>query len=353
MTGKALKRALIITDAWSPQTNGVVTTLESVIRLLPEQGFEVDVIHPGLFSTMALPSYPEIRIARDPWRMGAMIEALRPDTIHIATEGPLGLWARQWLGRRLVPYTTSLHTKFPEYIAERTGLPVGLGYRFLRWFHRPALHTLCTTESHRRELEQWGLRDLVVWGRGVDTDLFRPRARRPRRWPRLLYVGRVALEKNLEAFLRLDVPGDKFVVGDGPARATLEARFPDATWLGYLHGEALAVEYADADVFVFPSLTDTFGLVMLEALASGTPVAAYPVTGPLDIVLHGVTGMLSDDLGAAVRGALELDRAACRTYAQTQNWSCIAARMARHFVAIDWRDRPPARHGFGLSRGAT
>jgi len=333
-----MKKALFITDAWLPQTNGVVTTLQSVMAHLPALGYEVDIIHPGLFDTLALPSYPEIRVARNPWRMARMILDSAPDTIHIATEGPLGLWARWLLGRWLVPYTTSLHTKFPEYVQQRTGLPLSVGYRYLRWFHRPALQTLCTTQSHRAELAQWGLVDLVVWGRGVDTERFRPVARDVRRdRPRLLYVGRVSLEKNIEAFLALDVPGDKIVVGDGPARQALERRYPQAQWLGYRHGSALVAEYAQADVFVFPSLTDTFGLVMLEALACGTPVAAYPVTGPKDIVQPGVTGCLSEDLGHAVREALAVDRARCRAYAETQSWRGIAERMADSFVAIDWR----------------
>jgi glycosyltransferase involved in cell wall biosynthesis len=342
MSGR-LKRALIVTDAWAPQTNGVVTTLQSVIAHLPEFGYTADVIHPGLFDTVPLPSYPEIRVARNPWRLGRLLAELRPDTIHVATEGPLGLWARRLLCRQRVPFTTSLHTKFPEYVEARTGLPASVGYRFLRWFHRPALHTLCTTDSHRAELERRGFRNLVVWGRGVDTDRFRPLYRAPRARPKLLYVGRVAVEKNIEAFLKLDVPGDKIVVGDGPARADLQQRYPHVTWRGYRHGDALVAEYADADVFVFPSLTDTFGLVLLEAMACGVPVAAYPVTGPRDVVVPGVTGVLSDDLGHAVREALALDRGACRAYAERQSWREIARRMVECFAAVE-------RDGAGLYR---
>jgi glycosyltransferase involved in cell wall biosynthesis len=332
-----MKRALIVTDAWAPQTNGVVTTLQSVIPELPACGYRAEVVHPGLFRTVPMPGYPEIRLAWDLWRLGRMLLELRPDTIHLATEGPLGLWARALLVRWRVPFTTSLHTKFPEYLERRTGIAPDLGYRFLRWFHRPAARTLCTTESHRAELEHWGFDHLVVWGRGVDTVRFRPRPRVTPARPRLLYVGRVAVEKNVEAFLRLDVPGDKIVVGDGPARAELQRRYPDAIWRGYLYGEELAAAYADADVFVFPSLTDTFGLVMLEAMACGTPVAAFPVTGPRDVVLHGVTGILSDDLAHAVRRALPLDRGACRSYALARSWQRIAERMAASFVDIDWR----------------
>lgn len=336
-----MKRLLLVTDAWAPQTNGVVTTLRSVVAHLPELGYRADVVHPGLFDTAPLPTYPEIRVARNPWRLGRIIAAHRPDAIHVATEGPLGLWARWLLCRARVSFTTSLHTRFPEYVAARTGLPVGVGYRFLRWFHRPSARTLCTTDSHREELERRGFANLVAWGRGVDTERFRPLARTPRERPRLLYVGRVAVEKSVEAFLRLDVTGDKVVVGDGPARDALERRYPHARWLGYRHGDELVAEYADADVLVFPSLTDTFGLVMLEAMACGTPVAAYPVTGPRDVVVPGVNGILDDDLGVAVRQALALDRGPCRAYAETRRWRPVAARLVANLAAIDqtaWTD---------------
>jgi len=340
-----MKRVLIVSDAWAPQTNGVVTTLQSVIAHLGEFGYVADVIHPGQFATLPLPSYPEIRVARDPWRVGPMITERRPDAIHVVTEGPLGLWARRVLRRWGVPFSTSLHTKFPEYVQARTGLPVSVGYRFLRWFHGAATSTLCTTESHRAELGRWGLGNLVVWGRGVDTERFRPFARSPRERPRLLYVGRVAVEKNIEAFLELDVRADKIVVGDGPARADLERRYPQALWRGYRHGDELVAEYADADAFVFPSLTDTFGLVLLEAMACGTPVAAFPVTGPRDVVVPGVTGVLSDDLADAVRQALLLDRGACREYAERQSWRRIAERFVGTLEPIDWHGvaRRPAR----------
>jgi len=331
-----MRRALIVTDAWAPQTNGVVTTLQSVIECLPGHGYSAEVLHPGLFGSVPLPGYPEIRVARDPWRVGRMITERRPDTIHVATEGPLGLWTRWLLACWQVPFTSSLHTKFPEYVEQRIGLSPELGYRYLRWFHNAAARTLCTTESHRAELEALGFDKLAVWGRGVDTARFRPRPRAARAQPRLLYVGRVAAEKNLEAFLQLRVPGTKIVVGDGPARTELEARYPDATWRGYRYGEALAADYADADLLVFPSRTDTFGLVLLEAMACGTPVAAYPVTGPRDVVSHGVTGVLSEDLADAVRQALLLDRGACRTYAECQRWHGVAERMAANFVDIKW-----------------
>lgn len=338
-----MKRALVVTDAWSPQTNGVVTTLQAVIEHLPACGYGVDVVHPGAFSTMPLPSYPEIRLARNPWRVVDHIVSARPDTVHIATEGPLGLWARRFLCARGLPFTTSLHTKFPEYIEARTRLPRSLGYRFLRWFHAPASATLCTTRSHVEELADWGLQHLVVWGRGVDLERFRPRlgAASGQR-PRLLYVGRVAVEKNLEAFLRLPIDAQKVVVGDGPARAELERAYPDAVWLGYRHGAALVEQYRAADVFVFPSRTDTFGLVMLEAMACGTPVAAYPVTGPRDVVLESVSGALDDDLSAAVTRALAVDRGACRAYAEGHGWPAVAARMVSTFAPIEWDARATA-----------
>jgi glycosyltransferase involved in cell wall biosynthesis len=329
-----MKRALIVTDAWSPQTNGVVTTLESVAAHLPRFGYAVDVIHPGLFSTVPLPGYPEIRVARNPAQIGRMLAACAPDTVHLATEGPLGIWARRYLCRQGIPFTTSLHTRFPEYVACRTGLSPDLGYRFLRWFHRPAARTLCTTESYRAELERRGFAHLVVWGRGVDTNRFRPLPRMRSARPRLLYVGRVAVEKNVEAFLELGMHGELVVVGDGPARAALERRFPDAAWRGYRYGEELVAEYAAADVLVFPSRTDTFGLVLLEAMACGTPVAAYPVTGPVDVVAEGVTGILSEDLGDAVRRALPLDRDRCRTHVESCSWGDVAGRLAANFVDV-------------------
>ena len=338
-----MKRVLVVTDAWSPQTNGVVSTLQAVIEHLPAWGYAVDVLHPGAFATVPLPSYPEIRLARNPWRVADHIVSARPDTVHIATEGPLGLWARRFLRARGLPFTTSLHTKFPEYIEARTGLPRSLGYRFLRWFHAPASVTLCTTRSHVEELAGWGLEHLVVWGRGVDLARFRPRVTDSTgQRPRLLYVGRVAVEKNLEAFLRLPIEADKVVVGDGPARAALERAYPDAIWLGYRYGRELVEQYRAADVFVFPSRTDTFGLVMLEAMACGTPVAAYPVTGPRDVVLEGVSGALDDDLSAAVARALAVGRGSCRSYAESHGWPAVAARMVAAFAPIEWDARATA-----------
>ena len=368
-----MRKLLLVTDAWEPQTNGVVTTLQQVTRHLPEFGFEAFVVHPGEFETVPLPSYPEIRIARNPWKLKDTLRRERPDAIHIATEGPLGLYARHVVRRRRMPFTTSLHTRFPEYAHERIRVPLRLGYGFIRWFHRPAVRTLCTTESLKQELLDWGLRDLVVWSRGVDTERFRPAAspaagqpqpepthgapapgragsagqdqasthsRQPARRtrPRLLYVGRIAVEKNVQAFLDLDIDADKVMVGDGPQRIELQARYPQAQWLGYRKGRPLVDEYAAADAFVFPSRTDTFGLVMLEALACGTPVAAFPVTGPRDVVQHGVTGWLDEDLDVAVRKALGVRREDCRKFAVANGWPKIAETLADNLAIIDWQD---------------
>lgn len=338
-------KVLIVTDAWHPQTNGVVTTLEQVIAGARAQGVEVDVLEPSGFATMGLPGYREIRVAINPFSVGRRIRELAPGAVHIATEGPLGFAARRFLKKQGLPFTTSLHTKFPEYMQARIGLPLRWGYAFLRRFHAPASSTLVTTERQRAELSAWGLEHLRVWGRGVDTDRFRPLPRvQGFDGPLLLYVGRIAVEKNVEAFLDLESPGRKVVVGDGPQRRQLERRYPDVEFVGYCYGEALARWYAAADVFVFPSRTDTFGLVMLEAMACGTPVAAFPVTGPADLVTEGVSGALDEDLAMAVERASRCDRSACRAYAETQSWTRVVDRFLEDLVPIDgssMRSGPP------------
>ncbi len=341
-------KLMIITDAWKPQINGVVTTLINVMNRLEREGVRMEVIHPGRFRTLPLPGYPEIALSINPWRLAALIDAYQPDTVHIATEGPLGLMARHYLKRHSLAFTTSLHTKFPEYLAARYRLPLGWGYRFMRWFHRPAAATLVTTESHRRELSNWGLEHLVVWGRGVDTCLFSPRPRLANHQPVLLYVGRVAVEKNLEAFLRLKVRGHKVVVGDGPQRAALQERYPGVIWRGYYQGQELAKAYAEADVLVFPSLTDTFGLVMLEAMACGTPVAAYPVTGPRDVVREGVRGALAEDWARAVARALRIPRERVRAFAEEHDWRAIARRFREALIPLKGNTRIPL--GLPLAR---
>ncbi|HSG88160.1 MAG TPA: glycosyltransferase family 1 protein [Pseudomonadales bacterium] len=332
-------RILFVTDAWRPQTNGVVTTLEHTIRGVEAMGHRVEVLQPGRFRTLGLPGYGEIRLAIDPFSVGRQILDAAPDAVHIATEGPLGFAARRFLKRHCIPFTTSLHTKFPEYVQARTGLPLSWGYAFLRRFHRPARATLVTTATQRDELAAWGLEHLTVWGRGVDTAQFRPRPRAARAdGPVLLYVGRLAVEKNVEAFLATDVPGHKLVVGDGPQRQALEKRFPAAEFVGYQYGDALAEYYARGDVFVFPSRTDTFGLVMLEAMACGTPVAAYPVTGPRDVVVDGVTGALDADLGRAIERALTCRREDCRAFAEANSWTAVARTFME--AVTPWRLAP-------------
>ena len=340
-------KLMIVTDAWHPQVNGVVTTLEKMVVYLRQRDLQVEVIEPSAFSTLALPNYSEISLAWSVWRFKALYEAFDPDCVHIATEGPLGVTARRYLVKRGLRFTTSLHTKFPEYINQRIGMPVGWGYRYLRWFHRPSSSILVTTHSMKEFLTEKGMTNLVVWGRGVDTDLFDAKLRRKPAGempPTLLYVGRVAVEKNIEAFLSLDVPGNKIVVGDGQARPALAARFPDAKWVGYKSGQELANYYANADVFVFPSKTDTFGIVMLEALASGTPVAGYPVTGPRDVILQGETGWLDDDLETAVLNCLSLSRDRCRYYALEQSWRSVADKFGGELVPVAPQWQQPNRN---------
>ncbi|WP_426954632.1 glycosyltransferase family 4 protein [Muricoccus radiodurans] len=326
-------RILIVSDAWHPQVNGVVRTLSTVAEHLRRCGDAVEVIGPDRFRTVPLPFYPEIRLALGQRRsLAALVDRFAPDALHIATEGPLGWAARALCRARGWPFTTSFHTMFPDYLHVRARVPRSLSWSVLRRFHAPATATLAATTSLLRELDARGFRRLRRWSRGVDLDRFRPAPREP--WadlprPVFLYAGRVAVEKNLEAFLSLDLPGSKVVVGDGPHRAALEARFPAARFTGFRSNGSLSAAYAGADVFVFPSRTDTFGLVLLEALACGTPVAAHPVTGPLD-VLGGAAervGMLDEDLRAACLSALDADREACRRHAATWSWDACAAQF--------------------------
>lgn len=317
----------LITDAWSPQVNGVVRTWQTVIAQAQALGHHVEVIHPSLFRTIPCPSYPEIRLAIAPRRrLRSMLRAMRPDAIHIATEGPLGLSARQYAMAHSLPFTTSFHTKFPEYIAKRFYLPEWIGYRYLRWFHATAAHMLVATPSLKQDLQQKSFQNTLLWTRGVDLTCFSSEFRINLGYttPILLYVGRIAVEKNIESFLSLPMAGTKLVVGDGPQRAALQKAYPDAIFTGAQFGDDLARLYASADVFVFPSLTDTFGLVMLEALASGTPVAAYPVTGPIDVITDEKVGILRQDLHEAVALALTLKREDCRAFAQNFSWKKCA-----------------------------
>ena len=309
-------RILIVTDAWAPQMNGVVRTLQTVRGELEREGCEVHVISPDLFRNIPCPTYSEIRLALTTRRrVGRMIEALAPDCLHIATEGPLGLAARRWAIRRGARFTTAYHTQFPDYVAKRTKLPASWFWKYISWFHRPARAVMVSTPTMQKELAARGLPSTRLWGRGVDLACFTPHAGLHPAFAALpkpiqLYVGRVAIEKNIGAFLDCVHPGSKVVVGDGPGLAGLRKRYPEVHFLGTLRGRELASAYTSAEVFVFPSRTDTFGLVMIEALACGAPVAAFPVPRPLD-VLTPETGAMHADLDAAIASALRLDRGAC------------------------------------------
>lgn len=320
----------IVSDAWLPQTNGVVQTLLTTTAQLRALGHEVHVVEPGSFRTFACPTYPEIRLAWMPYAgVRSALEAFAPDALHIATEGPLGIAARKWSVHRRMPFTTSYHTQFPEYVRARAPVPLWLSYAHLRRFHRAAARTMVATPTLQRRLEARGFRNLARWTRGVDVDRFRPRDKDFLDLPRpiAVYLGRVAVEKNIEAFLRIEWPGTQLVIGDGPARKGLQEKYPRARFAGFKFGEELARHLAACDVFVFPSRTDTFGLVLLEAMACGLPVAAYPVTGPIDVVQQGVTGILDDDLAAAASAALQLDPHHCRDYALRHTWAAATQQF--------------------------
>jgi glycosyltransferase involved in cell wall biosynthesis len=328
-------KVAIVTDAWSPQVNGVVTTLQRTAAALGMLGHEAKVFSAQGHRTIPCPTYPEIRLALWPGkRLAADLEAFAPDAIHVATEGPLGMAAARYCSARGLEFTTSYHTQFPQYVRKRVPIPEELTYALLRRHHSQARRTLVATEQQRRELVAHGFRNVVLWSRGVDTELFRPRGREHLQLPRPIfaYLGRVAVEKNIGAFLNLDLPGTKVVIGDGPDRPELESCHPSSVFLGFKFGVELAQALSSADVFVFPSRTDTFGLVMLEAMACGTPVAAYPVTGPIDVVAPGVTGVLDEDLGKAALAALALDREGCRRVASTWTWERASAQFFGHLV---------------------
>lgn len=363
-------KILIATDAWSPQVNGVVQTLTQLTQKLTEQGHEVQVIHPGLFKTVPCPTYPEIRLALWPWRLlNHTLQTFEPDAVHIVTEGPIGLAARLLVRAKSIPFTTAYHTQFPEYVKARFGVPIGWTARLLRWFHKPAKAVMVPTPSMIATLQNRGLSNCVLWQRGVDTKCFNPApskaaysvAHAPAALsdcdqqqlalirklnntlvtrPVFLYAGRVAVEKNLEAFLSLNLPGEKWVAGDGPARKALEKRYPQVRWFGMLKHAALSELYRTADVFVFPSLTDTFGLVLLEAMASGCPVAAFPVTGPLDVVGNSGAGVLNTNLRKAAMEALQIDRDKPRQYASQFTWDHCARQFTGYLAIRSIRAQP-------------
>jgi len=331
-------RILIATDAWAPQVNGVVRTIATLAAELIAMGHAVEVIGPDRFRTVRAPSEPGLRLAVLPGRrLAPMVDEFAPDAIHLATEGPLGVAMRRLCQRRGWGFTSCYATKFPEYLKARLRVPERATWAGLRWFHRASAGVMVATPSLFAELRAKGFTNIRSWTRGVDLELFRPIPDADLGLPRpvFAYVGRVAVEKNIEAFLSLDLPGSKAVVGDGPARAVLERRFPQAHFLGARFGEALAHAYAAADVMVFPSLTDTFGLVLLEAMACGTPVAAYPVTGPRDVVgAAPEAAALDDDLWAACLRALTLSRAAARAHAEQYSWRRCAEMFVRNLVPI-------------------
>jgi glycosyltransferase involved in cell wall biosynthesis len=322
-------RVLVVTDAWRPQVNGVVQSLEALARAVGSFGASIDFLTPEGFPSIPLPTYREIRLAlASPWDVQKRIDKVAADHVHIATEGPLGLAARRLCIMRGAPFTTSYHTRFPEYLHARTRIPVGFSYAVLRRFHNAGAGMMVSTERLAQELAGRGFERPLIWSRGVDRLLFRPQHVSldfPK--PIFLYVGRLAPEKNLEAFLSLDLPGSMLVIGEGPSRRALEAKFPRARFLGLKRGEELARFYAGADVFVFPSLTDTFGIVLLEALACGVPVAAFPAPGPIDVVGGSDAAVLSHDLRAACLAALGIPRDSARTLALRYSWEASARQF--------------------------
>ncbi len=326
-------KVMIVTDAWSPQVNGVVRTLTTTRREMQAMGHDVDILSPLEFRTLPCPTYPDIRLSVLAGNAAQKrIRDYAPHALHIATEGPLGLAARRYALTHNLPFTTAYHTRFPEYVKARTGMPLSWTYRFLRWFHDPAHAVMAPTPAVKSDLEAFGFDNVVLWSRGVDLDVFKVQAsnRLNSEHPIFLYVGRVAVEKNVEAFLELDLPGSKWVVGDGPALADLRARYPKAHYLGVMKQPELAEVYAAADVFVFPSKTDTFGLVLLEALASGLPVAAYPVTGPIDVLGDSPAGVMHEDLHHACLAALHIDRATARAHAEKFSWRAATEQFVGH-----------------------
>ena len=326
-------RVLVATDAWYPQVNGVVRTLSSLASSVKAFGVSIDFLSPAGFPSLPVPTYPGLRLALpSPWRIARRIKAARPDAIHIATEGPIGQMVRACCRQHDRPFTTSYTTRFPEYISARAPIPESWIYAALRRFHAAATVTMVATPSLLTELAQRGFSNLGMWTRGVDTDLFRPDRAIELGFPRPIFVtvGRIAVEKNLEAFLSLDLPGTKVVIGSGPQEAELRRRFPHARFLGLLENGTLAAHLAAADVFVFPSLTDTFGVVQLEAAASGVPIAAFPVTGPKDVVGNNPIGVLNDDLRVACLEALRIPRAACRAFALGRSWENSALQFIGH-----------------------
>jgi len=329
-------RIAFITDAWHPQINGVVTTIQNTCTTLEQSGHQIKLITPDQFKSIPCPSYPSIRLAIACYgKLSRQLNEFKPNRIHIATEGPLGIAARRYCIKHNLAFTTSFHTLFAEYINLRFKIPISFGYGFLRWFHGPAKKVMVATQSVESDLIARGFKNhFVRWSRGVNPDFYYPREEDFLSLPHpiSMFVGRVAIEKNIEAFLSLDFPGTKVVVGDGPQLKELKDKFADAVFVGFLSGEPLARHMAAADVFVFPSRTDTFGIVMLDALASGVPVAAYPVTGPLDVITSDKVGKLDEDLTKAMSEALELDPNDCRNFAMSYSWANCTEQFFNNLV---------------------
>jgi glycosyltransferase involved in cell wall biosynthesis len=326
-------KIMIVTDAWEPQVNGVVRTLKATRAELEAMGHQVDILTPLEFRTVPCPTYPDIRLSVLPgMKVARRIRQFDPDALHIATEGPLGLAARRFALKHGWPFTTAYHTRFPEYVHARLALPLAWTYAFLRWFHGSSKAVMVPTRVVKQDLDAQGFANVGLWSRGVDHHVFRPQAsdRLQSKPPIFLYVGRIAVEKNIEAFLRLDLPGSKWVAGVGPALQGLQSTYPDVNYLGVLDQHELAEAYASADVFVFPSRTDTFGLVLLEAMACGLPVAAYPVTGPIDVIEDPKAGALHDDLRTACLQALELKREDVAQYAKRFSWRAATEQFFAH-----------------------
>jgi glycosyltransferase involved in cell wall biosynthesis len=341
-------RIMIVTDAWFPQTNGVVRTLAHTAAWLGRFGHEVRTLTPREFRSVPCPTYPEIRLSLLPGRaVGRAIQAFAPQMLHIATEGPIGLAARRYCLQRDMRFTTSYHTQFPQYLRARFPIPIKASYWALRWFHGAGMRCMVSTRSVRQDLTSRGFKNLATWRRGVDTEVFRPLPKDFLDLPRPIaaFVGRIAIEKNIDAFLQMPWTGSKIVVGDGPERGRLEAQYRDVVFTGYRFEQDLARHLAAADVMVFPSRTDTFGLVNLEAMACGVPVAAYPVTGPIDVIEDGVTGALDVDLGRAAVRALTLDPNVCRAHALRFGWDVSTREFEGNLVLCHpagAEDMPPA-----------
>lgn len=330
-------KILLITDTWE-NVNGVVRTLQNTVKELEGRGHTVVVIHPGLFKTTSPKSYPEIKLAWNLWKLGPMIKSTNPDAIHIATEGPLGLAARWYckVKKRSIPHNTSYHTKFPEYMKIHYNIPINIGYYCMRLFHKFSSKVLVTTQSMKDELELHGFKNLVVWSRGVDNEIFNPQCRRNNlaSKPVLLCVSRVSKEKGIDEFCSIQTTGTKILVGDGPYLNEIKAKYPDVIYPGYKFGKSLSHYYANADVFVFPSKTDTFGIVMLESISCGTPIAAFPVTGPIDVIIPDITGVMDNNLNMAIEKCLLLDRKEVEIHSRKFTWTSCTDIFENSLVQI-------------------